>query len=177
MVKHFLVILFSAFCLSAAAQQGLVMDFGEVDSTEMQMHRNLEYQQFVNGSFGKDFLIQDFKLPEFNISSVQIPRYTVGFDALSKMAYMGGYTAALGAISPHFHNTSILSQAAYNLGDKFIVGGFSYGSNHVMPAQLTNQQGSYFDSYGSTMFMKYKVSKNVSIETSISVGQNHGVGF
>lgn len=177
MVKYFLIILFSTFCLSAAAQQGLVMDFGEIDSTEMEVQRQLEYHQFVNGSFGNDYLIQDFKLPEFSLSSVQMPMYTIGFDALSQTAYMGGHTAALGGISPYFHNTSILSQAAYNLGDKFIVGGFSYGSNHVMPVQLTNQQGSYFDSYGSTMFMKYKVSKSVSIETSISVGQNRGVGF
>jgi len=163
--------------LSSVAQQGLQMEFGEIDSTELQLQRNLEYHQLVNGTFGNDFLLQEFKLPEFSLLQVQQPMYNIGFDAFSKTAYLGGQYGALGAISPYFHNTEILSQAAYNLGDKFIIGGFSYGSNHIMPAPLTNRQGSNFDSYGSTMFMKYKVSKKVSIETSISVGQNRGTGF
>lgn len=153
------------------------MDFGEIDSTDLQAHRQIEYFQFVNGNFINDGFVQDFKLPKYSLSTVQLPAYNIGFDALSGAGYFGGPFSAMGVHSNFFHNTEILSQAAYNLGDKFVVGGFSYGSNHVMPAQLTHPQGSYFDSYGSTMFMKYKVSKNVSIETSISVGQNRGVGF
>lgn len=165
------------FCLSSFAQQGLQMDFGEIDSTEMEMQRNVEYHQFVNGTFGNDFLIQDFKLPKFSLHQIIAPTYTLGLGAFQQANYMGGYFGSFTQTSPYYHNTEILSQAAYTLGDKFVVGGFSYGANSMMTAPLPNQQGSYFDTYGSTMFMKYKVSKNVSIETSISVGQNRGVGF
>lgn len=177
MLKHKLIILFSIFCLSATAQQGLVMDFGEIDSTEMEVQRNLEYQQFISGTFGKQFLLEDFKLPEFSLQQNYHPTYTVGFGAFPQGNYLGGYSGMLGGASPYLHNTAILSEAAYTLGDKFVIGGFSYGANTMMTAPLPNQPASNFDTYGSTMFMQYKVSKNFKIETSVSVGQNRGRGF
>ncbi len=179
MVKHFLVILFSAFCLSAAAQQGLVMDFGEIDSTEMQMHRNLEYQQFLNGTFQSDYFLEEIKLPEFNTQYEYQQRYTVSLNVLPLNNYsIGGFSpGSFGGFSPLFYNGEILSEAAYSLGDKLVVGGFSYGANSVMSAPAPNINGSYFDTYGSTMFMQYKVSKNFKIETRVSVGQSRGVGF
>ena len=59
MVKYILVILFSIFCLSSIAQQGPVMDFGEIDSTEIEMQRNLEYHQLINGTFGEQNLTRE----------------------------------------------------------------------------------------------------------------------
>lgn len=179
MVKHFLIILFSVFCLSSTAQQGLVMDFGEIDSTEMQIHRNMEYQQFINGTFQSDYLSEEIKLPEFNTQYEYQQRYTVNLNVLPLHNYSirNFSPGSLGGFSPLFYNSEVLSQAAYSVGDKLVVGGFSYGANSIMTAPVPKMNGSYFDTYGSTMFMKYKVSKNVSIETSISVGQNRGVGF
>lgn len=177
LLKHKLIILFLFIGLSAVAQQGLVMDFGEIDSTEMEVQRNLEYQQFVNGTFGKQFELQEFKLPEFSLPVSTHTPYTVGFGAFPQGNYLGGYLRSNTGANPFFYNQEILSEAAYTLGDKLVVGGYSYGANTMMTAPLPNQNNSYFDTYGSTMFMKYKVSKSVSIETSISVGQNRGVGF
>lgn len=166
MVKYKLSILFLFIALSSFAQQGLQMDFGEIDSTEMALQRSVEYYQFINGTLGSDNYLTEFKLPEFNPLQVfQSPQLILNF---SPQLFNG--------ISP-FYNGEILSQAAYSLGDKFIVGGFSYGTNSALSTPAHNMRGSYFDTYGSTMFMKYKVSKSVSIETRISVGQNHGVGF
>lgn len=178
MLKYLLVILISCSGLIAEAQQGLQMDFGEVDSSELYLHRQMEYHQFINGTFNNDLALEDFILPKIELLP-NSPMYTIGFDLLSGTSYMGGYYGALAATTASFHNTKILSSAAYKLGNKLIVGGFSYGSNHIMAPRATQMQNSYFDTYGSTMFMKYKVSKNVSIEGSINVGQNrgHGPGF
>lgn len=176
-MKNTLVILFLIVCLSSTAQQGLQMDFGEIDSTEIEIQRNLEYHQLINGTFGNLLPLQNFKLPEFSLPKSYQSGYSLGFGAFPQANYLGGYSGMFTGASPYMHNTEILSEAAYTLGDKFVVGGFSYGANTMMTAPLPNKQGSYFDTYGSTMFMKYKVSKSVSIETSISVGQGHGVGF
>lgn len=178
MLKYFLIILISGFGLMASAQQGLQMDFGEIDSAELHVHRQLEYYQFIHGTFNDHLELQDFQLPKVKLLPDQ-PIYTIGIDLLSGTSYLGGYYGALAATTASFHNTEILSSAAYKLGNKLTVGGFSYGSNHIMAPPATQMQNSYFDTYGSTMFMKYKVSKNVSIEGSINVGQNrnHGPGF
>lgn len=179
MVKHFLVILFLIACLSSAAQQGLQMEFGEIDSTELQLQRNLEYHQFVMGTFGSDLFLNEIKLPEFNARQEYQQRYTMSFNflPLAKSAFIGLSPGTFTGFSPFYYNGQILSDAAYKLGDKFVVGGFSYGANSVISSPLSNQNGSYFDNYGSTMFMQYKVSKNFKIETSISVNQNRGPGF
>ena len=170
----FITILFF-LSVNAFAQQGLQMDFGEIDSTELEVHRRMEYQQLIKGTFNDQFLLQELKLPEFSTqNNFHIP-YNFGIGIAPQSNYMGLYTDIF--TGAYMYNTEILSQAAYRLGDKFVVGGFSYGGNHIMSAPLPNKQGSYFDTYGSTMFMKYKVSKNVSIETSISVGQNRAPGF
>lgn len=167
-----------AWSFAAMAQQGLQMDFGEVDSLEMQNYRQLEYAKFINGTFGNDFLLKEIQLPEFNEQQEYHKRYTISIDALPINNYLGGsiFPGAFGNLSPYFFNSQVLSSAAYQLGDKVVVGGFSYGANSMMTAPIPNQQGSYFNTYGSTMFLKYKVSRNVSIETRVSITQGQGRG-
>jgi hypothetical protein len=177
MIKQVIVVVFMLVGLSSVAQQGLQMDFGEIDSTEIQLHRQLEYHQLINGTFNESFLVQDFKLPKFELIESKHTTYNVGIGAFPQARYIGAYSGMFAGASPFMHNTEILSEAAYSLGKKLVVGGFSYVANTMMMAPIPNQPGSYFDTYGSTMFMKYKVSKSVSIETSISVGQSRGPGF
>lgn len=155
------------------------MDFGEVDSTELEAQRSLEYYQLITGTFANNMMF-DLQLPEFNPEQEYIERYTINLNLvpLQNMVFTSLNTGPFAMNSPYYYNSEILSAQAFQLNDKLVIGGFSYGANSIMTAPLPNQQGSYFDTYGSTMFMKYKVSKNVSIEGSISVGQRgHGPGF
>lgn len=178
-MRQIIIILFSIFSLATFAQQGLVMDFGEIDSTEIESNRQIEYHKFVNGTFGSDLMLDEIQLPKFNAQQEYRSRYTVSIDALPINNYIGGSIrpGSFGGLSPYFFNSQILSEAAYKVGDKFVVGGFSYGANSPLSAPVPPQQSSYFNTHGSTMFMQYKVSKSVSIETSISVGQNRGPGY
>jgi len=177
-MKKYLTILFLFFLFGSMAQQGLQMDFCEIDSTELEAHRQLEYTQFVNGTFGNNFLIGDMELPKFNPTQVYQQQYKIVFETLPLNNYFGAFLmGGSTGVSPFYYNGQILSDAAYKIGDKFVVGGFSYGANSVFSSPLPHQNGSYFDTYGSTMFMQYKVSKNFKIETSISVNQNRGPGF
>jgi hypothetical protein len=177
-MKKYFVILFFAFSLSSLAQQGLQMEFGEVDSTELQIHRQQEYYQFINGTFGNNFIMDEISLPKFDSQQEYRNRYTFSIDAMPISNYIGGSIGqgTLNSFSPYFFNSQIFSSAAYQIGDKFVVGGFSYGANSPLSAPLPNQNGSYFDTHGSTMFMQYKVSKNFKIETRVNVSQGHGPG-
>ncbi|MCY1720870.1 hypothetical protein OU798_10975 [Prolixibacteraceae bacterium Z1-6] len=179
-VKYLISIFFSVFVLCANAQQKLMPEFGEIDSTELAAHRQLEYYQFITGDFGNDQLLDEIELPKFNTQQEYSQRYTayVEFLPLNDLVFAGLSSGEpFGAHSPFYHNGTILSQQAYQLGDKLVIGGYSYGMNSIYTAPFPNQNSSYFDTYGSTMFMQYKVSKNFKIETRVSVGQNRSVGF
>lgn len=172
-IPYLFSIVFSFLCLSTLAQQGLVLDIGEIDSTELQQHRQLEYHQFITGSFGTDLLLDGIQLPKFNPQYEYQQRYAATLELLplNDFVFTGISSGAFGAYSPFYHNRTILSEQAFRVSDKLIIGGYSYGANSVYSAPLPNQNSSYFDSYGSTMFMQYKVSKNFKIETRVSVNQ------
>uniref|UniRef100_UPI0032176C79 hypothetical protein n=1 Tax=uncultured Draconibacterium sp. TaxID=1573823 RepID=UPI0032176C79 len=179
-MKYFILVIFSVLGLSVNAQQKLMPEFGEIDSTELAAHRQLEYYQFITGDFGTDPLLNTVELPKFNAQQEYRQRYTayIEFLPLNDLVFAGLSSGMpFGAHSPFYHNGSILSQQAYRLGDKLVIGGYSYGMNSIYTAPFPNQNPSYFDTYGSTMFMQYKVSKNFKIETRVSVGQQHGPGF
>ncbi|WP_394707639.1 hypothetical protein [uncultured Draconibacterium sp.] len=177
-IKYIAGILFTVLVLNVTAQQDLKIDIGEVDSSEIVKYRQLEYYQFITGSFGNDYLLEDIKLPEFDAGLQYRERYTINMEIfpLSSLTFVGITSGPFAAHSPFYHNGQILSNAAYQLGDKFVLGGYSYGANSLNAAPFPNQNSTYFDTYGSTMFLQYKVSKNIKIETSISVGQHQGFG-
>ncbi|WP_297087584.1 hypothetical protein [uncultured Draconibacterium sp.] len=154
------------------AQQGLQMDFGEVDSSEIALQRQLEYYNLVNGSLNNNALLQELQLPDFNINNVYQSRYTLALSSFPQFNTTDLSLHGSNIVSPLFYNAEMLSSAAYQLGDKFVFGGYSYGANHVLSAPTPNPNSSYFDAYGSTMFLQYKVSKKFKIETSISIQQN-----
>lgn len=149
------------------------MDWGEIDSTEMEVQRYKEYHQFVNGTFRSDFIDGELELPQFNPQYEYRQRYTINIELfpLNNFIAAGISSGPFGAYSPFYHSGQILSGQEYRLGNRLVVGGYSYGMNSLNSAPFPNQNPTYFDTYGSTMFMQYKVSKNVTIQTRVSVGQ------
>lgn len=171
-LKHlfFIILVFSGF--ASFAQQGPVFDFTEQDSMEMKLQRELEYHQLISGL--SDFLVEDLKLQDFNYQEEFLNRYKVNFNfsPTASYNYYGFSTGMNNSFpSPFYNNGQIFSSAAYQIGDKFTFGGFSYGANSVFPAPAPSMKMNNFDSYGSTLFMEYKVSKNIKIETRVNVQQ------
>lgn len=171
-MRSVLVIILLFFGLQAVAQQGLQMDFGEVDSSEVLLQRQIEYYNLINGGTDGSYLMDDLQLPAFNMNQFYQSRYTLALAAFPQLNYTGLSFHGSDIVSPYYYNAEMLSSAAFELGDKFVIGGYSYGANSVLSAPLPNQNMGYFDTYGSTMFMQYKVSKKFKIETSISIQQN-----
>lgn len=171
-VLLFVLLVFVSF--GSFAQQGLQMKFGEVDSSEVKTQRQIEYHMFINGDFSPEGLISDLQLPDYKFNTNTGSPYTLNLTF--QPLFTNNFTSISNfqMISPFYYNGEILSSDAYQIGNKLVVGGFSYGANSIMSAPLPNQVGRNFDTYGSTMFMQYKISKNLKIETRVSVGQNKG---
>lgn len=74
--------------------------------------------------------------------------------------------------SPFIHSGAVLHQAAYQLGEKFTVGGNSFGMNSIFSPLPMHPSANQWDVRGASMFMQYKVNKNFKIETRISVTGN-----
>jgi hypothetical protein len=77
-------------------------------------------------------------------------------------------------LSPFLQNETVFSGASYQINDRFTLGGYSFGANSVFSAPFPNQGMNNFDVRGSTMFLKYNVSKNFKIETRVNVTQGPG---
>ena len=148
----------------------------ESDSAQMDLERQMEYRQLISGSQGSNLVSEKITLPGFNDLLTLDNRYSFNFDfnANKNFAFSGISTGNNTTFyNPYFHNGVVLSEGAYKLGNKFTFGGFSYGANSVFSAPLPNQSFGKFDSYGSTLFMQYNVSKKVKIQTRVNVSQGH----
>ncbi len=170
----FISLFFIAF--ASVAQQGLQMEFTEQDSVQMELQRQIEYRQLILGNaFGANLLDEEIKLPDFDFMTEYDNRYSINLGVYPMAKYsFGGISSGMTNpfYSPLYGNAMVLSAAAYQLGDKFVLGGYSYGTNSVFAAPNPNRGMNNFDSYGSTLFLQYKVSKNFKIETRINVQQN-----
>lgn len=154
------------------AQQGLQMDLGAVDTSELILQRQIEYYNLVHGGTNTNSLLPELQLPEFNVNQFYQSRYTLSFATFPQFNYTSLSFHGSAITSPRFYNAKILSSAAFELSDKFIFGGYSYGANLINSTALPNHNSGNFDAYGSTLFMQYKVSKKFKIETSVSIQQN-----
>lgn len=142
------------------------------DSASINLERQIEYRQLVTGQLLPPDNVISF--PKFDFNSGIDQRYTIGLthgfnSGLPSYSYFSAATTSP-YFSPFYGNGAVLSEGAYKLGNKFVLGGFSYGVNSPFFAPLphsTNQ----FNRYGSTLYMQYKVGKNFKIETRVNVSQ------
>ncbi len=78
----------------------------------------------------------------------------------------------LSPYAPWLHTGAILNQAAYSINDKLVLGGNSFGLNSIHSAPLPGFDQQQWDIRGASMFMQYKVGRNFTIETRVSVTGN-----
>ncbi len=169
-MKTGLLFIFILLGTGAFAQQGPQLMLPEEDSLAVGMENPAIPQPEMN----KSDLFYSIEPVPLNIDQAYFNRYVVnpGILEMPKISFIPETSFMLN--TPFYSNGQIFGGSATQLNDKLIIGGFSYGANSVFSAPLPNQKNSYFDTYGSTMFMQYKVSKNFKIETRVSVGHNEG---
>lgn len=167
-----LLIVFTA--LRIQAQQDMILKPLETDSASIALERQIEYRQLISGISPEGYLNEMPEFPKFEFNSGIDQRYTIGItqgikSGLADYRYFSAATTSP-FFSPFYGNGMILSEGAYQLGNKFVLGGYSYGINSPFFAPMPNSSNK-FDRYGSTLYMQYKIGKNFKIETRVNVSQ------
>lgn len=179
-IRHIICLLFIISAFPAFSQQGAILMPLELDSTQMEINQQNESLPMISGGVFSEPLKPGSGFPQTlpNFDFNQYNAFSIEFNKLNDLFSMGFRTGSMGTFyTPFFHDATILSQGAYSLGNKFVLGGYSYGANSVFSAPFPNQNSTYFDAYGNTLFLQYKVSKNFKIETRFNVTHGPGPGF
>lgn len=176
-VKKLFLILFTFFFIFSYAQEPLMPVIAENDSAAVAAERQLIYYQLLSGTLPLGEFMEPVKLPEFNFQGEMAKRWTYAIqDNPMNFWSFEGFSSGLpvAGLSPFLRNETIFSGASYQINDSFTIGGYSFGANSVFSAPFPNQGMNNFDVRGSTIFLKYNVSKNFKIETRVNVTQGPG---
>lgn len=177
LLKKYTVLLISLIVfVHCFAQQETILPPLKMDTTTFELQRQAEYRQLVAGQIPGELMIHQPEFPKFDFKNNFKSDYVFSFDKF----FSGGIPVNVFSLrptipyfSPFYGNATMLSQGAYQLNGKFIIGGYSYGVNSPFSAPLPGNF-EHFDRYGSTFFMQYKVGKNFKIETRVNVSQGNG---
>lgn len=176
-VKKLFFIVFVIYYCNSFAQEPLMPLLPEKDSMALAAERQLMYYQLLSGTLPLEGILEPIRLPDFSFQDEMLKRRNFDFYSsdlnlntieFSTLGYSGF------GLSPFLRNETIFSGAAYELNHRFTLGGYSYGANPVFSAPFPNQGINNFDVRGSTLFLKYNVSKNFKIETRVNVTQGPG---
>lgn len=171
--KKIMFLIFMVASLTGIAQQEMNLMPIIQDSAQLEIEKQIEYRQLISGQLFPDLQPEKIILPGFNFKDEFDKRYAFNLNlhSFGSIPYSGFSAGTMSPFySPFYHNSMILSEGAYRLGEKFTFGGYSYGVNSIFmapPVPGINK----FNNYGSTMFMQYKVGKNFKIETRVNVSQ------
>lgn len=146
----------------------------EQDSVQLQTDRHIMYRQFLSGISPTGDLMKLPQFAEFDFNSGQTDRWKYNLNGFSinhwgSTGFLPGFSNI--HVSPFLQSGTVFTKGSYNLGEKFRLGGYSYGANSIFSAPFPNQGINNYDFRGSTLFMQYKVSKNFKIETRVNVIQ------
>jgi len=176
-MKHFVFLILPFLTLKVMAQEGPVLMMPDEDTTMYVQPSPLSLQPEIDLpkislSFSK------LQFPKFDFKEIHQTQY---FDSeffnsralFSEQSPLIRQSPFQTGLSPFFYNSKMLSGSVTKINDKITIGGFSYGANSVLSAPFPNKNSRQFDSYGSTLFLQYKVSKKFKIEAGVSVEKNN----
>jgi len=173
-VKHLFLIILVNLGYWTFAQEPLMPLLPEKDSVALAAERQLIYYQLLSGTLALEGMLEPIQLSDFSFQDEMLKRRNFEFYSgeLNFNAFdftMPGYFGP--GLSPFLRNETVFSGAAYQLNNRFTLGGYSFGANSVFSAPFPSQGFNNFDVRGSTLFLKYNVSKNFKIETRVNVTQ------
>lgn len=127
----------------------------------------------ATAAFNNTLLTNNLQAISFTDQLGNVPHFTLNEQALEMPQLTYIPASSLSYPSPFYYNAQIFGGSSTQLNDKITIGGFNYGTSSLLSAPLPKANNSYFDTYGSTLFMEYKVSKSIKIETRVSVGHSN----
>lgn len=107
-----------------------------------------------------------------------LKRHLLDFSHNNDLNQYFGYSFPLGFsgstgfrtfINPFIASETVFSLGSYQLSDRFLVGGSSFGARSVFDRPVLNPQLNDMNIRGAAFFMQYKISDKVKIETRVSI--------
>ena len=171
-MKRFIFLLISSCAaLFAYAQEEIVLDSitktqSEVAVKELNTERPLLFEN--------SFSIGEINLLDKSIfNQPLLPDYNKNLDFKKYLNYPKSSTESFSTVgyivSPFYTNGMVFNQATYRLNNRFSFGGNSFGAQSVFDKPRMNSSINDMSTKGASMFMQYKVSKNIKVETRVSV--------
>lgn len=175
-MHRFLIILFLlSISFHTLAQQVVEQPLPTTDTTRLTLPvipeselaiPSLETPLFLNALTTP----QHFNAPVFDINKYLKSNWKVEYQSFTGSNPNFGYSpGSYFMVSPFLHSAAIFNQASYRLSDKVTFGGNSFGVNSIFAAPLPHPSANQWETKGASMFLQYKVNRNLKIETRISV--------
>ncbi len=157
-----------------SAQEPAEIEVKHRDSVQFTLDASATPDLMVGSSFGAlPFYLPGFSVvtpPVFDYSKdIQsgwtIPRSAIDpfFPGIFIVPFSTGFTA------PFPGSGRIFNQASYRFNEKWVLGGSSFGMNKFPGVPGAGREMNQWNLRGASMFLEYKVSKNVRIGAGISV--------
>jgi hypothetical protein len=107
-------------------------------------------------------------VPEFDFSGYLKTKWRVDYTSTGHffMSPENGWFTSL------FGTGTVFNQAVFQASDKLKIGGNSFGINSLLHAPLPGIGPGNYDYRGVSVFMEYKITKNLRVGGSISVSGN-----
>lgn len=161
-----LCLLFSGFIAFSQSDSAKV---GAINPEYDFLYREL-FNFSPNSTFGE---INIEPVPQINQNFNLKPGFIIDFNSFSGMKSIT-LSNLFPIFNPFVNSFSITNQARYKLSDKFTLGGNSYAGNSIFNPMPANSSIQDMSIRGASMFLQYKVSKNVKLSGSFSISnQDH----
>ena len=175
-MRRLVILLFFIVNLSIAVNaQGLMeLPLPPIDTTKpeaIDIGREMMPGQplLSNILLNKGLFSRKLALPGYDFKNFNAGRWQIDYSGLLNQGNQFNTPGYFTTINPFIRSGIIFNQAKYKISEKFTLGGNSFGANSIFSAPLPNRGNTNFDYRGASMFMQYKISKNVKIETRVSV--------
>ena len=171
-MKRFLLFLISSCAvIFAYSQEEIILDsIPKIQSEPGDRQLNMERSLFSEDLFLTD-AINLFDKSMFD--RPLLPDYQKNLNFKKYFGASGLTTESFSPVgigfSPFFFSGSVFNQATYKLNDRLTFGGNSFGARSVFDQPKMNSSIQDMSTKGASMFMQYKISNSIKVETRISI--------
>lgn len=170
------ILIFSCVMISAFAQEKIVSDTISRLPDESVLRPSIPMKPLISEEIFSSDVPVFFDKSIFN--QPLIPAYNKNLDFLkylhaSKTKSISTTEMGIGFF-PFLSTGKIFNQSTYQLNDKLVFGGNSFGVQSVFDKPKLNPAIQDMSTKGASMFLQYKISKNFKVEGRVSITNHSG---
>jgi len=171
-MRRFIILLISSCAaLFVSAQEEIFSDSilrkqGEIKVRQPIVEQTLNFDETV---FPKEFGLLDVTI--FN--QPLLPDYNKNLDFIKYLKPMNPTSFSRYSTGPSFNFAfpfgHIFNQSSYQVNNRLLIGGNSFGARSVFEPPKMNSTIQDMSIKGASMFIQYKVSDNLKVQTRVSI--------